>query len=233
MKAHVRIFLAIFAFSLASFSKGLDVDALLVVDIDGTIGEQTAKKPDFIYDGLVLVPGDPYGNFYLFPNALNFLKTLFRWKEEVKKFDQRIEIALFTMGTGIRNAKIRDFIERELQLKEKTLGLFDYSNAIFSDKLVQRWKTKDPTLPAHWREYFDGLTKPIVSGPLPNDAAYYKDLSRLLPFYPGLKLSNIRLVDDNDKAVPDTQKHQLFVFGDDHNYSPYVEKLQAFLATIN
>jgi len=227
------LFLATLIFSLSSLSKGLDVDALLVIDIDGTIGEQMTKTPQFPYEGLVLVPGDPEGDFYFFKNAMNFLKTLFRWKEEVQKYDQRIEIALFTMGAGIRNDKIRDYIEREIHLPAKTLGLFDYSHAVFSDTLVKRWKDKDPTLPAHWREYFDGMTKPITSAPLPQGAAYYKDLSRLLSFYPGLKLSNIRLVDDNEKALPDSQKHQLFVFSDAHDYAPYVTKLKAFLGTIH
>lgn len=229
---HARIFLLliVFIFPSIGFSKGDNVDALIVVDIDGTIGDQTPDKPKFKFDDVVRVPNDYNGDFYFYPGSFHFLETLFTWQAVSAVHDKKIEVALFTMGSGNRNELVRSFIEKKLKLKEKSLGLFDYSNAVFSEELVGRWRKKDPTLESHWRTYFDELTKPLFTQTLQDGAAYHKDLSRLLPFYMGLRLENIRIVDDNPDALPKYQRHQQFLFGPAVDYSPAIGFLKLFVS---
>jgi hypothetical protein len=205
------------------------VDALIVVDIDGTLGEQETKRPDFPYQDMVKVPGDKFGDFYFYVGALDFLRTTFKWKADAALSGKNIQVALFTMGSGARNEMVRDFIEDKLDLKRDTLSVYDYSNAVFSEELVQRWRTKDPSLASHWKDYFDGLEKPITTERFSNSYPYYKDLSRLLPLYLALDLSNIRIVDDNKIAVPQAQLSQLIVFGPKTDYVPAIDQLKIFL----
>lgn len=208
--------------SLSCTAAPLPVKALILVDMDGTIGVQSPTVPDFAAEHRISVPNDPEGDFYLYPGALEFLRTLFAWNKS--------EVALFTMGFGPRNEIVRDFIASKLSVDVRRFPVYDYSYAVFSEELVERYKTNDPSLSQGWRDYFASLPKPIVHlERLPEGRRYFKDLSKIAPLYAGLSVDNIRLVDDNEHAVPDSQKSQLLVFGPRVDYTTATKMLQRFV----
>lgn len=206
------------------------VDALIVIDIDHTLGVQSVSQPDFAPEIVVHIPNDKDGSFYFYKGSIDFLETLFSWRDDAASQGKKVEIALFTMAIGERNEVIRNFIEDKLAKSRSTLGLYDYGDAVFSEELVTSWKSGNPSLSSGWTDYLSSLKRPLRVEKLPAGIRYFKDLSNLLGFYEGLKLENVRLVDDNDKAVPDSQKHQHIVFGPQIDYLPALTQLKDFLS---
>ena len=223
---------ALFSLSCAAIEQAT-VHALIVVDIDNTLGVQEPNPPAFTAEHIVKVPGDQEGDFYFYRGAIDFLRTVFRWREEAVMFDKKIEVALFTMAFGQRNEIVRNFIEDQLGLARNTLAVYDFSHAVFSEDLIGQYRSHDPGLSLGWRQYLDSLDKPIAFvEKLPDGLKYQKDLSKLLPFYTGLELLNIRLVDDNKLAVPSPQNSQLIVFGPNMDYTAATETLRHFLVSV-
>ena len=233
MKQIQSLFVTLFLALASSCSTAQQsVDALIVVDIDHTLGVQSVAKPDFDSESVATIANDKDGSFYFYKGSLDFLKTLFRWRDEEASRGKKVQIALFTMATGERNEVIRNFIEDRLAKSRGTLGLYDYGDAVFSEELVTAWKSPGPVLSSGWIDYLASLKRPLRVEKLPAGIRYFKDLSNLLGFYEGLKLENVRLVDDNDKAVPASQKHQHIVFGPQIDYLPALAQLKDFLSLL-
>lgn len=230
LQSRILIFLFCLPHAALTFAE-TNHRALIVVDIDGTLGEQLKSKPDFSDGTMAQIPNDPFGDFYYYPGAISFIDTLFSWKKLAEQSEQRVDIALFTMGSGPRNELVRDFIEARLGLTPNSIAVFDYSEAVFSRVFIDKWRSGDPTLSQSAREYFDALQKPIKYVADIN-RMYCKDLSKLLPYYPGLRLDHIMILDDNGVVVPDEQSGQLIIAHPESGYETAQARLRAFLDRI-
>lgn len=215
--------------SLAGFADNTAQRALILVDIDGTLGVQAKAKPDFSDGTIAKIPGDTFGDFYYYAGALDFVKKLIAYKNEAALEGRLIDLGLFTMGSGPRNEIIRDFIETQLALKHESIAVYDYSHAVFSQTMVDMWRANDPALSSSTKAYFDSLEKPIQSAFLDGKKMYCKDLSKLLHYYPGLSLSRVTLIDDNELAVPDSQTSHLIVAKPENGYLEIVQQLDLFV----
>ena len=201
--------------------------SLILVDIDGTLGEQ-AQLPLANNDGVVNL-GKEQENFSLYPGALRFFEQLLTLKANLADQGHSLDIALFTMGSGLRNEEIRDYFEQHFQLAAGTIRVFDYSNAVFSKRIIDMWKQGDPELSSNLKGYFDSLEKPIVHvADLENDQLYFKDLTNILPFYPYTRLSDTLLIDDNALALPTNQEGHLIVAAPEKGYEKILSRVFTF-----